>query len=103
MAHHCSIALQAIAGDRTIEPESLHVYCLTESPMSNSLSVMTSAAARSPKLTLDGLHSDGIDVTWQAPQLFGDAHISVILISPSPFCFVHHLYCVLLQSLPTVI
>ena len=45
--------------------------------MSNVVPVMAPAAPKSPKLRLEGLHPDGIDVTWQTPQQSGDAHISV--------------------------
>lgn len=38
---------------------------------------MAPAAPKSPKLRLEGLHPNGIDVTWQTPQQSGDAHISV--------------------------
>ena len=45
--------------------------------MSNVVPVMAPAAPKSPKLRLEGLHPDGIDVTWQTPQQSGDAYISV--------------------------
>ena len=45
--------------------------------MSNIVPVMAPAAPKSPKLRLEGLHPDGIDVTWQVPQQCGDAYISV--------------------------
>lgn len=72
--------LKAVAGERIIDQKAQHIYCLSESPMSNIIPVMAPAAPRSPKLRLEGLHPEGIDVTWQIPQQLGDAFISV---SPS--------------------
>ncbi|XP_076447663.1 uncharacterized protein LOC143284653 isoform X3 [Babylonia areolata] len=70
------VSVKAIAGDRSSDPDAQHVYCLSESFMSNIVPVMAPAAPKSPKLRLEGLHPDGIDVTWQTPQQSGDAHIS---------------------------
>ncbi|KAK6175730.1 hypothetical protein SNE40_014123 [Patella caerulea] len=44
--------------------------------MSNIVTVRAPAAPMSPKLRLEGLHPQGVDVTWQVPQQFGDAVIS---------------------------
>lgn len=71
------INVKAIAGFNRVDPDSSHVFSLSDSPMSNSLPVSAPAAPKSPKLMLEGLHTDGIDVSWQAPQQFGDASISV--------------------------
>ncbi|CAL1538548.1 unnamed protein product [Lymnaea stagnalis] len=70
------ISVKAVAGQRGVDPSALHVYCLSESPMSNLIPVMAPAAPKSPKLRLEGLHPEGIDVTWQVPQQLGDAFIS---------------------------
>ncbi|XP_063446523.1 uncharacterized protein LOC134726026 isoform X8 [Mytilus trossulus] len=70
------INVKAIAGFNRVDPDSSHVFSLSDSPMSNSLPVSAPAAPKSPKLMLEGLHTDGIDVSWQAPQQFGDASIS---------------------------
>ncbi|XP_041347758.1 uncharacterized protein LOC121367568 [Gigantopelta aegis] len=70
------ISVKAISGTRRIDSEAQHVFCLSDSGMSNVLSVMAPAAPKSPKLRLEGLHPGGIDVTWQVPQQFGDACIS---------------------------
>ncbi|XP_025107507.1 uncharacterized protein LOC112572161 isoform X5 [Pomacea canaliculata] len=70
------IAVKAVAGDRHLDPDEQHIYCLCESAPSNIVPVMAPAAPKSPKLRLEGLHPNGIDVTWQTPQQSGDAHIS---------------------------
>ncbi|GFN84346.1 fibronectin, partial [Plakobranchus ocellatus] len=70
------VSVKAVAGDRQIDPYAAHIYSLSESPMSNIVPVMAPAAPKSPKLRLEGLHPDGIDVTWQCPQQHGDAYIS---------------------------
>ncbi|XP_012935394.1 uncharacterized protein LOC101845075 isoform X2 [Aplysia californica] len=70
------VSVKTVAGERRIDPQSQHIYCLSESPMSNIVPVMAPAAPKSPKLRLEGLHPDGIDVTWQVPQQCGDAYIS---------------------------
>ena len=44
---------------------------------------MAPAPPESPHLRIEGLHSEGIDVTWTMPQQFGDASVSV---SPSSVC-----------------
>ena len=53
------------------------VYCICDSDMSHGISVMCPAPPRSPHLRLEGMHSEGIDVTWEMPQQFGDAQVSV--------------------------
>ncbi|KAH9503746.1 hypothetical protein Btru_066540, partial [Bulinus truncatus] len=70
------VSVKAVAGERIIDPNAQHIYCLSESLMSNIIPVMAPAAPKSPKLRLEGLHPDGIDVTWQVPQQLGDAYIS---------------------------
>ncbi|KAK6994911.1 fibronectin, partial [Biomphalaria glabrata] len=70
------VSVKAVAGERIIDQKAQHIYCLSESPMSNIIPVMAPAAPRSPKLRLEGLHPEGIDVTWQIPQQLGDAFIS---------------------------
>ena len=71
------ISVKAIAGFKRVDPDAQHVFCLSEGPMSNVITVMAPAAPKSPKLRLEGLTPEGIDVTWQAPQQHGDATISV--------------------------
>ena len=73
------INVKAIAGYKTVDPEAQHLFCLSDGPMSNTLPVMAPAAPKSPKLRLEGLHPEGIDVTWLAPQQHGEAAISVSL------------------------
>ncbi|KAL3853216.1 hypothetical protein ACJMK2_016773 [Sinanodonta woodiana] len=71
------ITVKAIAGKKRFHSmEAQHVFCLCESLMSNVLPVMAPAAPKSPKLRLEGLHPEGIDVTWAHPQQHGDAAIS---------------------------
>ncbi|KAL5013163.1 hypothetical protein ScPMuIL_007433 [Solemya velum] len=70
------INVKAIAGYKRIDPDAQHVFCLSDSAMSNTVPVMAPAAPKSPKLRLEGLHPEGLDVTWQIPQQCGDAAIS---------------------------
>ncbi|XP_067685414.1 uncharacterized protein [Haliotis asinina] len=70
------ISIRAICGTRRVDSDAQHIYCLSDSSMSNIVPVMAPAAPKSPKLRLEGLHPDGIDCTWQVPQQFGDASIS---------------------------
>ena len=71
------ITVKAIAGYKRVDPEAQHIFCLSEGPMSNIITVMAPAAPKSPRLRLEGLTPEGIDVTWQVPQQHGDAAISV--------------------------
>ncbi|KAK3579080.1 hypothetical protein CHS0354_029940 [Potamilus streckersoni] len=71
------ITVKAIAGKKRFHSmEAQHVFCLCDSLMSNVVPVMAPAAPKSPKLRLEGLHPEGIDVTWIHPQQHGDATIS---------------------------
>ncbi|ESO91438.1 hypothetical protein LOTGIDRAFT_153880 [Lottia gigantea] len=70
------VSVKSVCGQRDVDKETQHVYCLSDSPMSNIVTVRAPAAPKSPTLRLEGLHPDGIDVTWQVPQQFGDASIS---------------------------
>ena len=74
------ISVKAIAGYKRVDVDAQHIWSLSEGPMSNVINVMAPAAPRSPKLRLEGLTPDGIDVTWQIPQQHGDAAISVSLM-----------------------
>ena len=71
------INVKAIAGYKRVDPDAQHVFCLSDGPLSNTVPVMAPAAPKSPKLRLEGLHPEGIDVTWLAPQQHGEAAISV--------------------------
>lgn len=71
------ISVKAIAGYKRVDKTAQHIFCLSEGQMSNVINVMAPAAPKSPKLRLEGLTPDGIDVTWQIPQQHGDAAISV--------------------------
>ncbi len=68
---------QSYAGLGQIDPNSDKVYCLTESDVSNAVPVMCPAPPQSPMLRLEGMHFEGIDITWEMPQQYGDAAISV--------------------------
>jgi hypothetical protein len=69
------INVKAIAGYKRTDPDSQHIFSMSDSPMSNTLPVSAPAAPKSPKLMLEGLHPEGIDVSWQVPQQFGDINI----------------------------
>ena len=45
--------------------------------MSATLSATAPAPPESPHLRIEGLHCEGVDVTWTMPQQFGDASVSV--------------------------
>ena len=62
---------------RKVDPQSNKIFCLTESELSNTLPVMCPAPPKSPMLRLEGMHTEGIDITWEMPQQYGDAAISV--------------------------
>ncbi|XP_052779768.1 uncharacterized protein LOC128217013 isoform X4 [Mya arenaria] len=70
------ISVKAISGFKRVDPDAQHVFSMSEGPMSNVINVMAPAAPKSPKLRLEGLTPEGIDVTWQVPQQHGDATIS---------------------------
>jgi hypothetical protein len=53
------------------------IFSLIASDASNVLSVTPTAPPLSPPLRLESIHPDGIDVTWIAPQQYGEAAISV--------------------------
>lgn len=71
------ISVKAIAGYKRVDTDAQHVFSLSEGEMSNVINVMAPAAPKSPKLRLEGLTPEGIDVTWLVPQQHGDATISV--------------------------
>jgi hypothetical protein len=84
------INVKAIAGYKRTDPDSQHIFSMSDSPMSNTLPVSAPAAPKSPKLMLEGLHPEGIDVSWQVPQQFGDAAISVSLFYRISFVFIEN-------------
>ena len=45
--------------------------------MSATVSAIAPAPPESPHLRVEGLHCEGVDVTWTMPQQFGDASVSV--------------------------
>lgn len=53
------------------------MYTLVSSDVSNVVSATPTAPPLSPALKLESIHPDGIDVTWLAPQQYGEASISV--------------------------
>ena len=68
---------QSYAGMRKVDPHADKIYCMTESEVSNTMPVMCPAPPKSPMLRLEGMHTEGIDITWEMPQQYGDAAISV--------------------------
>ena len=68
---------QAFAGQRKVDPTADHVFCLSESDRSMTIPMMCPAPPRSPHLRIEGMHAEGIDITWEMPQQYGDAVVSV--------------------------
>ncbi len=68
---------QSYAGMRKVDPSSARIHCMVESEPSNTLPVMCPAPPQSPTLRLEGMHTEGIDITWEMPQQYGDAAVSV--------------------------
>lgn len=69
--------VQSFAGERLMHPvESPLVSCLIASEYSNSLSVTPSAPPDPVRLRVAAICSDGIELTWQYPQQYGDAVVS---------------------------
>ena len=69
--------MQSYAGQRKVDPSADQVFCLCESEISNNVPSMCPAPPQSPHLRIEGMNLEGIDVTWEMPQQFGDAAISV--------------------------
>ncbi|XP_077978814.1 uncharacterized protein LOC144434231 [Glandiceps talaboti] len=70
------ITVRTYTGQKEADLSTGSVYCGVLGPPSNVLPVMCTAPPRSPRLRLEGLHSNGIDVTWEIPQQYGDAALS---------------------------
>jgi hypothetical protein len=68
---------QSVAGQLKIDPSADHVNCLSESDRSNMVQITCPAPPMSPMIRIESMTPEGIDITWQTPQQFGDAQISV--------------------------
>lgn len=55
------------------------VSCLASSEYSNNLMVTSTAPPDPPKLKLASISPEGIEITWQFPQQYGDAVVSVLV------------------------
>lgn len=66
-----------MTGQKQVDPDQLHIFCLSESSFSNTIPVQAPAAPKSPELRLESMTPQGIRVTWLAPQQYGEAEISV--------------------------
>lgn len=84
-----------MAGQKQVDPDQNHIFCLSESPFSNTIPVQAPAAPKSPELRLESMTPQGIRVTWLAPQQYGEAEISVstasnvVSRSYSPLAFIY--------------
>jgi len=83
------ISLQCLAGNKNVDPLANHVFCLSDSDMSNLLTVVAPSVPRSPNLRLEGLSSRGIEVTWQIPQEMGEVKLSVCHTNFTVYWFSH--------------
>lgn len=66
-----------MSGQKQVDPDQNHIFCLSESSFSNIIPVQAPAAPKSPELRLESMTPQGIRVTWLAPQQYGEAEISV--------------------------
>jgi hypothetical protein len=72
-----SVTCESLCGQRVTQPtDSSVVSCLVASEPSNVLSVSPSAAPEPVRLRVAAISTDGIEVTWQYPQQYGDAIVS---------------------------
>ncbi|XP_064633270.1 uncharacterized protein LOC135491376 [Lineus longissimus] len=70
------VTVKSVAGQLKIDPNTDHVNCLSESDHSNSVQITCPAPPMSPMIRIESMTTEGIDITWQTPQQFGDAQIS---------------------------
>ena len=82
------VAIQAFCGVKLTQPtEGPIVACLVPSEYSNDLMVTPSAPPDPPRLRLAALSSDGIEITWQFPQQYGDAIVSGFQLVRNGRCY----------------
>nr|XP_034305803.1 uncharacterized protein LOC105321045 isoform X1 [Crassostrea gigas] len=70
------VKVKSMTGQKQVDPDQLHIFCLSESSFSNTIPVQAPAAPKSPELRLESMTPQGIRVTWLAPQQYGEAEIS---------------------------
>ncbi|KAK3103976.1 hypothetical protein FSP39_023382, partial [Pinctada imbricata] len=70
------VNIRSIAGHKPVDAYENHVFCMSDSELSNTLPVCAPAAPKSPELRLESMTPKGIRVTWVQPQQYGDADIS---------------------------
>ncbi|XP_036357779.1 uncharacterized protein LOC115211041 isoform X2 [Octopus sinensis] len=62
------VYVKSVCGQSHIEPGSKHIFVLSDSLPSNTLTVCSSKTSGSPKLYLESMTPDGIDVAWEVPE-----------------------------------
>lgn len=72
--HTYDITVRSVAGQK--KPEGDTVYILCQSKLSNTLPVTCSAPPSSPHINIEGMTPQGIYITWEVPQQYGDAKLS---------------------------
>ncbi|XP_048739977.2 uncharacterized protein LOC125654190 isoform X5 [Ostrea edulis] len=70
------VKVKSMSGQKQVDPDQNHIFCLSESSFSNIIPVQAPAAPKSPELRLESMTPQGIRVTWLAPQQYGEAEIS---------------------------
>ena len=72
--------VQAFSGEKVTYPtEGPKISCIVGGEFSNDLSITTAAPPGPTRVRLAAIHPDGIDVTWNFPEQYGDAVCSVSL------------------------
>jgi len=67
-----------VAGQSTADPsDDGHIYCLSESDKSKPVPVVLSSGSGSPQPYIEGMDSEGVDITWDTPLQLGDASVTV--------------------------
>ncbi len=80
--------VQAFSGERVTYPtEGPKVSCIVGSEYSNDLSVTAAAPPGPTRVKLAALHTDGIDITWNFPEQYGDAVCSGFQLVKNNKCY----------------
>jgi hypothetical protein len=70
--------IKSWCGEKLKEPvDGPIVSCLVSSDFSNTLSLIPAAPPDPPFLRIVSMSPDGIELTWDFPQEYGDAYVSV--------------------------
>lgn len=73
----CDVTVQSICGERLAHPvDTPVVSCLIASDYSTNLLASPAAPPDPVRLRVAAISTDGIEITWQFPQQYGDAVVS---------------------------